>query len=138
MARRKVTELPIDPDAFEKWFSLDGAGRAIALDALKMGRISTAVEAIEIVCVVNEFYSEIMFRTLLEELAPHGKSSEYFDAVEAGDDEWSARVIVGTLGEERTKEVMVGIMRRVREEVGIPELVADQARVPWYLRMRPN
>ena len=115
------TLLAIDRQTFEKHFSLEGAGRLVALDALAGGTIEGPYEVIETVCLVNRLFASMYLDRMLEELAPFERADEYVASEAAGDHERSARLLLDTLGEERILKIIRELFRRLRDDIGVPE-----------------
>jgi hypothetical protein len=97
---------------FSTYFRLDSPGYYLVRDALQGEDVSDALDTLEAVCLANKFY-EMKFRDrILQELQPHGKSTEY---LEKCDTEEGADLAIHTLGRARVaqliREVMVDVRR---------------------------
>lgn len=55
--KRSPTRLTVDRASFERHFLLEGAGPAIASEALAAGTIETPYEVVELICRVNQLYA---------------------------------------------------------------------------------
>jgi hypothetical protein len=124
---KRPAQLTVGRDVFENYFLLDGAGRQVALDAIASGRIETPYEAIEIICLVNRLFASMLLDRFLEELTPLGRADEYATAEALSHSKRSARIAIEALGKERIREIVPDVMRRLREDVGIPELEVSTA-----------
>lgn len=115
---RSSTRLTVDRASFENHFVLEGAGRAIAADAIAAGIIHTPYEVVEMICRVNERFAGMLFDRMFEELEPLDKADDYAMATTLRDSKRSASIMFETLGKDRLTEIIPDISRQLREEAG--------------------
>jgi hypothetical protein len=95
------------------------------------GRIEGPYQLIEIICLVNKLFASMWFDRMLEELEPLGKADEYATAERIGDSERSARLMTEMIGKKGLMKIGPQLVRRLRDDLGIPEMEPQAARGRW-------
>jgi hypothetical protein len=116
MVKRSITFRHITADEFDEHFQLESPGYQMAKEAHAAGEASTALEVLEILCLANQLYANLLTKRMLMELEPFGKAEEY---LEKRSSEEIGEFVVGVLGKKRTVQILREVMADVRHEAKI-------------------
>jgi hypothetical protein len=125
--KRSITFRHITAEQFGEQFQLDSPGCQIAKEAQAAGEAPTALEVLEILCLANVLYANLLTKRMLIELEPHGKAEEYLEkrsSEEIGD------FVVGVLGKRKVFRILREVMADVRREAMIGMGVNEKETAP--------
>jgi len=129
--KRPRPYLMISQGCFENYFWLEGPGRKIALDALSEGVISTAYEAVDILCLANLLHQDNVHALITADMAARGRTIDYESANTQDETKRLTAEAWDVLGDARFRQILREAEAVVRKNLGIPKTDAEW--LPWYL-----